>query len=75
MKRNARRIAREIQNTARAVGNMGPHRLLRDVGRAERNLTDLHQGTRHRIEALYQLAGAVWSGKVSLADVGEWLES
>ena len=70
---NYRRISREIANTARLIGAIGPHRLLNDVGRAERNLTDMHRGTRFRVEELYRLAGDAWIGKVSREQVAAWL--
>ncbi len=70
---NYRRVARDIQNTARLVGNIGPHRLLTGVGRSERNLTDMHAGTRARVEELYHLAGECWSGRVTREQVAAWL--
>jgi len=69
---NRKRLAREIQNTARLVGAMGPHRLLTGIGRVERNLTAMGAGTRAHVEALYQLAGAVWAGDFTEAQVAAW---
>lgn len=70
---NYRRTARDIQNTARLLGSTGPHRLLTGIGRAERNLTDMHQGTRAQVEALYRLAGDCWIGKVTREQIAAWL--